>query len=94
MEGISKMKQEDAFELPKDIVNHPKHYTSGSIECLDAMESMMEEAPNVDSFSNYHWGIIFKYIWRWPHKEDPLNDLKKAEFYLKNLIKRLENEKK
>jgi hypothetical protein len=54
----------------------------------------MEDAPNVDSFSNYHWGIIFKYIWRWPHKEDPLNDLKKAEFYLKNLIKRLENEKK
>ncbi len=37
---------------------------------------------------------FFKYIWRWPHKEDPLNDLKKAEFYLKNLINRLENEKK
>ena len=62
MEGSSKMKQEDAFELPEDIVNHPKHYTSGSIECIEAMESMMEDAPNVDSFSNYHWGIIFKYI--------------------------------
>ena len=61
MEGISKMKQEDAFELPKDIVNHPKHYTSGRIECLDAMDSMIEEARNDDSFSNYHWGNMFKY---------------------------------
>ena len=38
----------------------------------------------------YLWQVIFKYIWRWPFKEKPIEDLKKAEFYLKKLIKALE----
>ena len=26
----------------KDNVNHPEHYTNGSIECIEAMKAMME----------------------------------------------------
>ena len=27
---------------PTDEVNHPSHYTTGGIECIDAMKAMME----------------------------------------------------
>lgn len=68
----------------KDYVNHPDHYTKTRIECIDALEAMVE--PYNDSIdATLSWQIV-KYIWRHPFKWNSLEDLEKAEFYLKRLI--------
>ena len=76
-------------------VNHPEHYASSAIECIDAMEAMVDSQGRnyrivLTGHMFYLWQVIFKYVWRWPFKEKPIEDLKKAEFYLKKLIKTLE----
>tara|TARA_B100001250_G_scaffold281339_1_gene243608 strand:+ start:3760 stop:4005 length:246 start_codon:yes stop_codon:yes gene_type:complete len=65
----------------KDDINHPDHYTRG-IEVIDYINSW-----NMD----WNRGNIVKYVTRAPYKCDSIKDLKKARFYLDNLIKRLEN---
>lgn len=67
-------------------VNHPKRYTEGKIECIDALESAVvgktpEEAICVAN--------VIKYLWRYEEKE-PLRSLKSAEWYLKRLISKYE----
>jgi hypothetical protein len=64
-----------------DPVNHPEHYTSGNIECLDAIKAALG-----DNYKYYVQGNVLKYIWRFNHKNG-LEDLKKARFYLDDLIK-------
>lgn len=64
-----------------DPVNHPDHYTSGNIECLDAIKAALG-----DNYKYYVQGNVLKYIWRFNHKNG-LEDLKKARFYLDDLIK-------
>ena len=80
-----------------DMVNHPPHYASSSIECIDAMEAMTSQNREYSTFLNGHemylWQVIFKYIWRFPFKKNPVEDLKKAKFYLERLIKSLEIKK-
>lgn len=62
-------------------VNHPDHYTQGSIEVFDFIE---------DQGLDYPEGNVVKYICRYKHKGTPLKDLKKAKWYLGKLIKRQE----
>ena len=80
-----------------DMVNHPPHYASSKIECIDAMEAMTSQNREYSTFLNGHemylWQVIFKYIWRFPFKKNPVEDLKKAKFYLERLIKSLEIKK-
>jgi len=64
----------------KETVNHPEHYTSGNIECLDAIRAALG-----DNYKYYVQGNVLKYIWRFNHKNG-LEDLKKARFYLDDLI--------
>ncbi len=62
-----------------DPVNHPAHYTRGRIEVLDFIE---------DQKLGYHLGQVVKYVCR-AGKKDPakyVEDLSKAEFYLKRAI--------
>jgi hypothetical protein len=66
-----------------DMVNHPPHYTFGSIEVIDAIE---------DWGLNYHRGQVIKYVARAEHKGAELQDLKKAQWYLNREIERLEKE--
>lgn len=63
-----------------DPVNHPKHYTAGKIEVIDAIE---------DWQLNFHAGNVVKYVARYPHKNG-VEDLKKARWYLDRLINNLE----
>lgn len=71
-----------------DMVNHPPHYTQGGIECIDALTAMISpyEDPNDAALT---WQVV-KYMWRHPFKSRPLEDLKKAQFYLNRLIARYE----
>jgi hypothetical protein len=65
-----------------DMVNNPPHYTTGKIEVLDFI---------LDQKLDYLPGQVVKYICRAKHKGARLQDLKKAEFYLKRAIKELES---
>jgi len=64
-----------------DEVNHPKHYTSGGIECIDAIHASM----TAEAFAGYLRGNCMKYLWRYKHKGG-VQDLQKGAFYLKALI--------
>ena len=80
-----------------DMVNSPPHYASSKIECIDAMEAMTSQNREYRTFLSAHemycWQVIFKYIWRFPFKSNPLEDLKKAKFYLERLINSIEIKK-
>lgn len=77
-------------------VEHPSHYTSGGIECIDAMKAMLAGYEQEQITTKYYWhflaGQVLKYLWRWPLKERPLQDLKKARWYLDRLIDDVENQ--
>ena len=62
-------------------VNHPRHYTSGEIECIEAIRASMSD----EAFAGYLRGNCMKYLWRYRHKGG-VQDLQKGEFYLKSLI--------
>ena len=70
-----------------DMVNHPPHYRRGGMECIDAIEAMIEGWP---AGTAYRLGNALKYLWRHRDKGDPLESLKKSEFYLKREIAKME----
>lgn len=63
---------------PTHEVYHPEHYTSGDIECIDAIRSML----TFDQFQGYCRGCAMKYIWRADLKDDPSTNIQKAMVYL------------
>ena len=65
-----------------DTVNHPDHYTGGKVECIDAIDSAVA---GLEGKPAYYTGQVIKYMWRWGRKNG-LEDLRKAEWYLKRLI--------
>ena len=70
--------------LFEDTVNHPSHYASGEIECIDAIESSMTH----EAFCGYLKGNVQKYMWRYENKGG-LESLEKAQWYLNKLISRI-----
>ena len=72
--------------MEKDNVNHPSHYCKGGIECIDAIKSSMTD----EAFKGFLKGNVMKYIYRYESKNNPVEDLKKAEWYLTRLIKEME----
>lgn len=73
----------------KDMVNHPEHYISNSgIEVIDVIEAFTSDLKGIEATDT---GNIIKYICRWKHKNE-LEDLKKAQWYLNHLIKKVEGD--
>lgn len=76
-----------------DNVNHPNHYTEGKIETIDFIE---------DKGLNFNLGNVVKYISRAGKKKSKgvsqeakaLEDLKKAQWYLRREIERRTNNEK
>jgi hypothetical protein len=66
-----------------DSVEHPRHYTIGGIEVIDAIEAWS---------LGFHLGNVVKYIARAAHKESYLEDLRKARWYLDREIERRADE--
>ena len=66
-----------------DNVNHPAHYSSGSIEVIDFIE---------DKDLGFHLGNAVKYISRAGRKnpDKTVEDLRKAVWYINRQIQRLE----
>lgn len=77
--GIS-MKNEN-----NDKINNPAHYTAGGIETLDYIKAKVKDYPS------YAAGNILKYVSRYEHKNG-IEDLKKAQFYLNDLIEWMESD--
>lgn len=74
----------EAIKELEDVVNHPKHYTKhpSGVECIQVTEYM-----------NFCLGNAMKYIWRANDKHDsPLEDLRKAKWYIEREIARLEKD--
>lgn len=71
-----------------DYVNEPPHYLKGRIESIDYIKQQLG-----DGFKYYLEGSMLKYNHRFKYKNDnPLEDLKKSQWYLDRLIKELSNE--
>lgn len=70
----------------KDPVAKPAHYNIGTIECIDYMKDNMPK----EAFQGYLEGNAKKYMHRWRYKTKPLEDLKKARWYLDRLISEIE----
>lgn len=68
-----------------DKVNNPAHYTAGGIETLDYIKAKVKDYPS------YAAGNILKYVSRYEHKNG-VEDLKKAQCYLNDLINWMESE--
>lgn len=58
-------------------VNHPAHYTDDTKPC---------ECIEVTQYHSFCVGNAIKYVWRYRLKGHPLEDLQKAEWYLKRAI--------
>lgn len=68
-------------------VEHPSHY-GGEHNQYEAIKVI--EAWNL----NFHLGNVVKYISRAGKKDNLLEDLKKARWYLDRIIKNIENERR
>ena len=71
-----------------DPVNHPSHYTYGKFEVIDVIEDAVVHAPGPRQ-AGLQWNIL-KYLLRMWHKGKPVQDAKKAQFYLNRLVEMLE----
>jgi hypothetical protein len=69
--------------MKNDEVNNPKHYTSGNIEALDIIEDATKDLNGLEAFSI---GSALKYLIRFDKKNDPIQDLQKAVFYIERVI--------
>ena len=82
----------DRITTKHDPVNHPSHYTQGSIECIQAMEA----AYGKEVVMHFCMGNAFKYQWRFADKNGE-EDIKKAQWYqnkFMELHKELKNDTK
>ena len=72
-----------------DVVS-PDHYNSNTVETIDLIRDSMES----EEYRGYLKGNVFKYVsrYRYKEKENPLNDLLKAEWYLNKLIEDMKND--
>lgn len=72
------------YSSEEDNVNHPSHYGTGKIECIEYLEDFLTH----EEFIGYLRGNIGKYLHRWRYKNG-LEDLEKAQWYLNKLIERV-----
>lgn len=69
-----------------DPINHPSHYNSGTIEVLDYIIDKIADP------KSYCIGNVLKYVSRYDLKGTPVQDLKKAIFYLNKTVELIEKE--
>lgn len=68
-------------EDEEDMVGSPRHYNTGNIECIEAIEESMSSV----AFKGYLKGNCMKYLWRYDYKGKQVEDLQKAQWYLQRL---------
>lgn len=60
-----------------ETVEHPPHYNAhpSGVECIQVVEHM-----------GFNLGNAIKYVWRADHKDNAIEDLKKAAWYIQREI--------
>jgi hypothetical protein len=73
--------------MSKENINHPDHYGGGNnpYEAIKVIEAWG---------LGFHLGNVIKYVSRAGKKNNELEDLEKAKWYLERKIKELENKTK
>lgn len=69
----------------KDMVNHPEHYMKGGMETIEYLKA--KSTPH--GFQTYLRLNAMKYLSRAEEKENLVQDLEKALWYLNRLIKEM-----
>lgn len=64
-------------------INHPPHYTMGGVEAISVIDAWK---------LNFYLGNVLKYICRAGKKENELEDLQKAAWYLNRYVTIVKNE--
>ena len=87
---LAKEKKEEKV----DLVNHPPHYNKGGMEVIEVIELVTGgktggKRTGDQGFIGYLVGNIIKYLLRFEHKGNPVQDIEKAEWYLKLLKKKV-----
>jgi hypothetical protein len=72
------------MDFSVDNVNSPSHYKTGGIETIDFIEAKQ---------LGYNLGNVVKYVSRAHYKGMKIEDLKKAEWYLKREFANMEKVK-
>ena len=72
----------------EDMVGAPKHYNTGNIECIEAIEESMSSV----AYKGYLKGNCMKYLWRYDYKGKQVEDLQKAGWYLNKLTEMVTKE--
>lgn len=76
------------MKINKDYVNHPRHYNINW-----KGDQAIETYEYINSWEmGYAEGNIIKYVSRHKYKGKPLEDLRKAQWYLTKLIEQYESE--
>jgi hypothetical protein len=70
----------------QDMVSEPPHYNKGSVECIDYIRQQLGSY-----YPAYLEGNVIKYVHRHKYKNQNIEDLKKAKWYLSKLIEFYEN---
>jgi hypothetical protein len=82
-EAGKKMFNYETYEdAPQDNVNHPQHYTSGGVECIDAIEAAVVNKKGIEAACVAN---VIKYLWRYEQKNG-IEDIKKAQWYINKLV--------
>lgn len=74
----------------KEAVNHPIHYFMIPAKCKKCGEEI--ECIDVVRHMDFNTGNAIKYIWRADFKENTIQDLRKAIWYIEDQIKLLESQ--
>lgn len=86
--NASETNEDKAESKTEDMVNHPSHYTSGGVECIDAITAALSKYD--DPVDAWLVGQVIKYLWRAPLKSKYDEDIKKAQFYLNRLVEKID----
>lgn len=75
----------ESGETP-DMVEHPRHYTQGGIECIDALKAATVGKRGIEAVCVAN---VIKYLWRYEEKNG-IEDIRKAKWYIERLLRELE----
>lgn len=85
-EDYALFEDKDDTKKPVDMVNQPPHYTDGSIEVIDYIADKFD-------IKSFCLGNAIKYISRAGKKNNEVEDLRKAIWYINHYIEVLTDER-
>ena len=71
----------------QDMVNKPPHYNQGTLEAIEYIKQQLGPL----GYRSYLEGTAIKYLHRFKYKTSNIQDLEKCVWYIRRLIKELEN---